>query len=108
MTWQRNRRRKSEERHVYQALTELTTFVGDCELLDGTISAFVRHRGNYTIVDGPGATATTAWDINNRGAIVGDYFGDDGRYHGFRYVDGKLTTIDFPGAVHTSAQGLDI
>ena len=64
------------------------------------------QRGAYSIIDAPGATQTTAWDVNNLGAVVGDYIDEDGFYHGF-LPGGRFTPIEFPGATHTSAQGID-
>jgi uncharacterized membrane protein len=61
----------------------------------------------YTTIDDPGVTttATTAWGINSRGDVVGEYFDARGR-HGFLRRNGVFTPIDFPGAL-TSARGIN-
>jgi probable HAF family extracellular repeat protein len=41
-------------------------------------------------IDVPGAAATVASDINNRGTIVGDYFDADGNDHGFIAKPAKM------------------
>jgi hypothetical protein len=57
----------------------------------------------FTTLTVPGSTATDAWDINNRGEIVGHYV-SDGTTHGFvRSADGSYFTLDAPGAVFTQA-----
>ncbi len=40
-------------------INDFGAIVGDCELLDGKISGYVRHRGNWTIFDGPDALTTS-------------------------------------------------
>ena len=68
----------------------------------GSDAAFV-----YTTIDYPSATtaSTTAWGINARGDIVGDYFDAGGR-HGFLLRDGVFSSINVPGAL-TSARGIN-
>lgn len=43
---------------------------------DGVVHGFVIRRGTVTTIDAPGAAATTAYDINDRGEIVGAGFPD--------------------------------
>ena len=63
--------------------------------------------GSFTTIDIPGATATVAFAINDKGEIVGRY-ASAGRSHGFvRSAAGELTTIDFPGATLTVAAAID-
>src|SRR5437879_2565700 len=60
----------------------------------------------FTAIDFPGAIATTAFGINPRGDIVGEYF--DGNFvHGYLLSGGQFTSIDFPGAILTSALGIN-
>ena len=61
----------------------------------------------YTTLDFPGATATLAWGINNRGDVVGLYTLPDKTNHGFLWSGGRLTSIDFPGATNTDTYGIN-
>jgi probable HAF family extracellular repeat protein len=36
--------------------------------------------------------------INNSGLVIGDYFGADGKLHGFTFEDGVFSDLDYPGA----------
>lgn len=61
---------------------------------------FLLSQGTYSTIQVPGSTSTTAWGINARGEIVGDYWdiiGGVAAEHGFLLSQGKLTTIDIPG-----------
>ncbi len=60
----------------------------------------------YTFDAVPGATATVAWGINSKGAVVGSYT-KDGVTHGFLRSDGVLTTIDYEGAAATIARDIN-
>jgi uncharacterized membrane protein len=74
----------------------------------GTQHGFLRdRRGRYTRIDVPGAGArSSAFDINDRGEIVGLYLGPDGTNHGFlRNTRGRFTTIDHPDATGSSPLG---
>ena len=42
----------------------------------GRYHGFLRDKGRFTTIDVPGAAATTATDINNRGQIVGEHSED--------------------------------
>ncbi len=56
---------------------------------------------NLTVIDVPGAMATTALAISDSGVVVGRY-ASAGRTHGFlRSATGVLSTVDFPGAGFT-------
>jgi hypothetical protein len=57
-----------------------------------------------TVIDIPGAYSTSASDINRRGDIVGSYYGQDLRAHGFLLTEDGLTTIDVDSGfdTHTS------
>lgn len=60
---------------------------------------------SFTSIEVPDARGTTAWGINPKGDIVGNY-NDAGRTRGFLLREGKLTTIDFPGSGFTSLRGI--
>jgi hypothetical protein len=68
---------------------------------------FARGVGslNFTTVEVPGATATTAWGIGPGGDIVGSYV-SGGVVRGFLLRRGDFTTIEFPGAAFTIARGI--
>jgi probable HAF family extracellular repeat protein len=60
---------------------------------------FLYKGGKYTPIPGPeGATASTAYGINDRGAIVGYYVDSSGVTHGFLLKGTKYTTLDVPGS----------
>ena len=60
----------------------------------------------YTTLSRPGATFTTAWDVNNSGQIVGSTSGDTGS-QGFIYSGGIFTSLSGPsGAISTNALGI--
>src|SRR6266567_4301124 len=46
----------------------------------------------------PGASGTSLFDINDRGAVVGNYLTADGNLDGFVFQDGKFTDFTLPGA----------
>ena len=66
----------------------------------------------FSAIDFPGAFYTEAWDINNRGEIVGSFWDtaddcDAGVFHGYlRMKEGLLVTIDFSEAVETFLTGI--
>jgi uncharacterized membrane protein len=65
---------------------------------------------DFTTIDVPGATLTSATGINPRGDIVGSYVdvvNGVQRSHGYVLRDGAFTTIDFPGAAGTEARGIN-
>jgi uncharacterized membrane protein len=76
------------------------------------------RRGRYSRIDIPGALITLAYDINDRGAIVGQYIDagavEDaegrlpfGTVHGFLQRGDEVTTIDVPGAALTQPLGIN-
>ena len=67
----------------------------------GPVHGFVWDRGRITKFDVPGATTTAPYEINNRGAIVGNYADGAGAQHGFVLRRGVVATIDHPGATDT-------
>jgi uncharacterized membrane protein len=55
-----------------------------------------------------GARPSEAFKINDRGDVVGNFYGYDGFHHGFLLSkEGVLTTLDFPGASETYAYGIN-
>jgi hypothetical protein len=53
----------------------------------------------------PGSLGTFALGVNDAGNVVGVYFDNQGREHGFLLQGTAYTSIDFPGAVATEALG---
>jgi len=77
--------------------------VGTYQDADSHRHGFLLSKGNYTILDVPGAgNSTVAEGINNAGQIVGLYFGTDGTNHGFVLIDDVYTTVDLPGSTSTA------
>jgi hypothetical protein len=62
------------------------------------IHAFVWEAGCATTFDVPDSIMTAAYEINNRGQIVGNYTDADGVQHGYVLDAGAITTIDHPQA----------
>jgi probable HAF family extracellular repeat protein len=78
----------------------------------GTLHGFLFDKRDFTVIDFPGAKATFAARINNRGQIVGAYSDDPNSpalelTHGFLLDNGVFTTIDVPGAVRTQPFGIN-
>jgi probable HAF family extracellular repeat protein len=65
---------------------------------------FVFEDGTFRTVDVPGAGGTEAYGINDRGVVVGFYFGP-GR--GFSWDDGVFTTITLPGVFEITAEDIN-
>jgi YD repeat-containing protein len=69
----------------------------DAAPVRGAIHGYVFDGERYRTIDVPGATRTEAWDITNRGDVIGYYSNADGRLHGFRLdKSGKYTKFDDP------------
>jgi hypothetical protein len=69
----------------------------DAAPVRGAIHGYVFDGERYRTIDVPGATRTEAWDITNRGDVIGLYANTDGRLHGFRLDKrGKYTKFDDP------------
>jgi len=60
----------------------------------------------FTILDVPGASSTTASGINESGQIVGSYTDSSGS-HGFVLDGSTYTAIDYAGATSSSAGGIN-
>jgi len=65
--------------------------------LVGVLAATISpaHASTFSSIDVPGAFATAAHGINDRGQIVGEY--SAGGLHGFVLDHGTFTTFDVPG-----------
>ncbi len=61
----------------------------------------------FTEIDVPGASLTTAADINDYGQTVGAYVDSSGQSHGYLDTNGHFTTIDPPGATFAEASGIN-
>jgi uncharacterized membrane protein len=77
-------------------------FVGSYRDASGNLHGFLFAHDRFQFINYPGATATLAEAVNDRGVIVGEY--DN---HGFIDNHGKLTTLDFPGAISTQISGIN-
>jgi uncharacterized membrane protein len=64
-------------------------------------------RGETTTFIVPGSIATSAWDVNPRGDIVGVFRDAALVFHGFVRTDAGFTPIDVPGATATRAFGIN-
>ena len=73
-------------------------------LIAGT-HAISKGKGPATI-DPPDSLWSQAYDINDRGDVVGRVIRDDGS-HGFVFSKGEFTTIDIPDATHTEVEGIN-
>jgi hypothetical protein len=57
-----------------------------------------RHDGSFHALDDSAFQTTDAWDITNRGEVVGDYTDAGGFVHGYTWTPGTgFVTLDFPG-----------
>jgi uncharacterized membrane protein len=67
-----------------------------------------RHQNELTFaqIDFPGALATLAFDLNDRGQIVGSLGDAEGVTHGFLLGNGEFTQIDLPVG-ETNAFGIN-
>ena len=67
-----------------------------------------RHQNEltFTQIDFLGALATLAFDLNDRGQIVGNLVDAGGRFHGFLLANGEFRQIDLP-AGETNTFGIN-
>ncbi len=72
----------------------------------GSQHGYLLRKGMATPIDFPGAAGTIAWDINNRGQVVG-FYRKDGVVHGFLWHKGNFTSVDIPGAIETVVFGIN-
>jgi uncharacterized membrane protein len=94
-----------------QSINKHGSIVGSL-IEDGIQKAFLLENDQLTIFDVPASEVclSSAFTINNRGQIVGEYLDQcdvGNRQHGFLYDDGKFSSIDFPGADGTVVNGIN-
>ncbi len=65
----------------------------------GPAHGFVWTNGRFDTFDVPGSTATAAYEINNRGWVVGNYTDADLAQHSYVRRGARFTTIDHPRAL---------
>ena len=67
---------------------------------------FVLDKGEYTVIDYPGATSTNLYAINPAGQIVGGAY-SNGVFTSFLLEKGTYTSIDVPFGTQTAATGIN-
>lgn len=95
------------------------------DMMTNTTHAYLQSGGNLAPFDYPFSIATSAWDMNPSGAVVGNYTDVAKKSHGFLLTPGEFdptfgitpeagvvssysfTSIDYPGATTTSATGIN-
>jgi probable HAF family extracellular repeat protein len=96
---------KTQRRATKRALTEITASALSAISLLLTISAAKAGSYDFTEIDVPGATDTSAYGINNAGQVVGT-FDTATRTSGFLYTAGGFSLFDAPGSA-TIANGIN-
>src|SRR5882724_1776035 len=75
----------------------LLSAVLSLSVLLSTLVAAQDASYTFTPIDVPGASATLAYGINNKGQIVGYYsLPGQNAWHGFLYAAGAFTSLDVP------------
>ena len=88
-------------------INEVGEIVGSYIDGQGVSHGYMRtDDGSFITVDVPGATATAARGISNRGSITGQ-FTDASGTHAFVLTSRGFTTIDVPGAAATFGRGIN-
>lgn len=95
------------------------------DMMTSTTHAYLQSGGNLAQFDYPFSIATSAWDMNPSGEVVGNYTDVAKKSHGFLLIPGEFdttfgitpeagvvpsysfTSIDYPGATTTSATGIN-
>jgi hypothetical protein len=75
----------------------------------GAEHGFLFNNGQYSSIDFPGAVATEALAINNRGVptVAGDYVDSSGIVHGFVSIAGQFFSVNASFAVNLSVTGIN-
>src|SRR6476619_2603503 len=73
----------------------------------GSLIAGAAVAQTWTSIDYPGAAATAAFGINDRGDVVGRWDDVDGNVHGFLLRHGQFTSIDVPGGTFTAPRAVN-
>jgi len=68
---------------------------------------YLFSRGQFTVIDVPGAVGTFPTMVIDSTRIVGTYVGSDGVFHGFLRQAGNFTTIDVPNSTFTWITGIN-
>jgi uncharacterized membrane protein len=68
---------------------------------------YLLRKGVPMLIDFPGAAGTLAWDISDRGQIVGFYDSKGVAPRGFIWDNGKFTSVIIPGALSTVVFGIN-
>jgi len=89
------------------AISNSDEIVGGWTDSGGATHAFSLIGGTYASFDYPGATFTSALDVNSEGDIVGFYQDTSGGGHGFLLSGATYASIDVPGAVYTNSPGIN-
>ena len=88
-------------------INNLGQFVGSIRDSAGTIHGFFFDHGTLSHpLSHPGAGATYASGINDRGEIVGTYY-QAGASHAFIYTAGSFSAPNLPGAQQTGFQAIN-
>jgi probable HAF family extracellular repeat protein len=69
--------------------------------------AVAQPQSRFISFDLPQAQGSSAWGINDDGAVAGTYTDAAGKYHGFLLKDGFFTTIDYPDSLKTWVRGIN-
>ena len=93
------------------AVNNSSTIAGFYTNAKGTVDGFVKWvNGHVVTLAAPGASATQATGINDRGEVVGMYTtgsGNNAVTHGFTWANGKFTTVNYPAASSTTVNGVN-
>ena len=79
------------------------------DMMTGVSRSYLINGGTFTPFDVPGSIATSAWDMNPLGEVVGAYRDATTKVHGFLMTAGQFFPIDYPepGVKATQAIGLN-
>jgi hypothetical protein len=78
------------------------------DMMTGKARSYIISGGAFAPFDVPGSVATSAWDMNPSGEIVGVYRDGSSKVHGFLTTGGRFFSIDYPapGVRATQAFGI--
>jgi hypothetical protein len=78
------------------------------DMMTGKARSYIIRGGTLAPFDVPGSLATSAWDMNPSGEIVGVYRDASSKIHGFLMTGGQFFSIDYPtqGVRTTQAFGI--